>query len=449
MLAVLSLAACKNESLDLPLDHGVLRVLHAIPELGTLDMTLVDADLGQFEFNGIRGINRPGDGNHQVLIDVLLPGDNNPTQRLETLTVATGVDRETTLVLTGTLDDPNVITWNQPARDWESEAANSNAAITELEVSFGNASASHGPLDFYLGPAGFDPADTTPMASLDYSELQAKAEIEADTYELIITPGGDPTTRLYSSGEVALPAATSLVFVAYDSEKLDDNGTPWLNVRPLGGGFTDIRTNLEVPQYMRAVHAGRDAGPVDIVTTEGADLLFGDLAYGDTTDYVLAPTAITQFNVTAVGDPEDIKASFSGGGAPSFFNTVLIGGTADDLFSSVFVDDRRRIVTDARIRVLQSSSNVGVVDIYIVAPNTDIDNVLPSLGALLSSTISGRIGVAAGNFDFFVTRSATKDIVAGPIHISLKKNGIYTAVVSDAVQDDRVSVSFIDDDPLN
>jgi hypothetical protein len=448
MLLLVALAACKNDSLDVLPDHGVLRVLHAIPELGVLDLTLEDADLGRFDFNQIRGINRPGDGNHQVLIDVLLPGLGSPSQRLETLHVATAVDQETTLVVNGTLDQANVITWEQPARDWDSEVADASAPITRLEVSFGHASLSRGLLDFYLGPVGFDPADSTPMATLDYSDIQGKAEIEADNYELVVTPSGDPTTLLYRSEQLTLPAATSLLFVVYDSETVDDNGLPWLTARTLGNGFSDLRRNQEQPQFVRAVHAGRTTGAVDIVTTEDKDVIFGGLAYGDVTPYVPAPTELTSFDVTSAGNPDDHKISFSLGGAPGFSWTVMVGGTPDAVVAPPFIDDRRRVITDARFRALHGATDIGGVDLYLVAPDDDIGDFLPSIAVLAPNFSSARLAFAEGSYDLVVTLSATKDIIGGPLRISLKKNGLYTAVLSNAEEDGHVDVSFIDDDPL-
>src|SRR5262245_45189283 len=68
-LMAIALAACKNDSLDLAPDLGQLRVVHAVPTLGPLTLTFDDTVLGDFDFNDIRGTNRPGDGNHDVTLD--------------------------------------------------------------------------------------------------------------------------------------------------------------------------------------------------------------------------------------------------------------------------------------------------------------------------------------------------------------------------------------------
>jgi len=449
LLALVSLAACRNESMDLPPDIGVFRALHAIPAAGVLTLTLDDNELGDFDFNQIRGIIRPGDLNHQVLIDVKLPGADSPTERLETLSVATAVDRVTTLVVNGTIDHPNVLTWQQPARDWATEAADATSPLTVLEVSYGNASLSRGALDFYLGPKNFDPTTSTPVASLDYSELQAKSQIDAGSYQVVVTPSGDPTTELYRSAELALPAATSLLFVAYDSDLRDDSGTPWLSVRSLGDGFSNLQPNQKVPGLVRVLHAAADTGPLDVFTTDDQVFLISGLAFGSVSPYAIAPFASTSFTITPTGQPDDAVSGFFAGGLPTVAETMMTGGAPDALFTATFIDDTRRVVTEAKVRLLQASTNVTIIDAYFVDPGASIDNVPPTTFALNQQLASISIPMAAGSYDLVITQSNTKDIVGGPTRVTFKNNGLYGIVITDAPQEGHVSTFFIDDDPVN
>ena len=453
LIAVALVAACGGGEEDLPPDAGVLRVVHAIPELGVLNFTLDDEELGEFNYSQIKGISRPGDARHRVLIDVRRPGDQDDT-RLETLNLTTAVDRADTIVLTGTLDHANVLTWEQPARDWEAELAETNDEITVLEVSFAHASETRGPLDFYLGEEGFDPTDGSSIASIGYSELQEGGEIDAEALELVVTPAGDPATVLLRTVQNVLPAATSLLFVALDSDKLDEEGTPRLAVRSLGDGYSFYLVDQDLPTSLRAVHGARGAGAIDVLFgVEEDELLLASLEFRGQSPYVDVPLDTTLVTVTPAGDPDEVTTTLGISLLPGSQQTVVVSGEngedeEDVVVASAFADDNRSVITAARFRVIQTASNFAFLDVYIVDPDESIEDLTPTVANVTYRGTAPYFQVAAGEYDLVLAESGTKDLVTDAMRVSVENGGIYTAIVIDGADEETVEVLPADDHVL-
>jgi hypothetical protein len=443
LLGFVLAAGCSNESQDLPPDAGVVRAVHAIPDLAVLTMNLDSNSLGDFDYAGIRGINRPGDGSHEIAFDVKLPGGDPPT-RLETLNVATGLNRAQTIVLTGTAEQPETVTWDQPARDWAEEVANSDVEITVLEVSFGHAALGRGPLDFYLGPSPLDPTASSPVASLSYSDLSAIVEIDAGTQEIIVTPAGDPTTVVYESDVLSLPNVTSLLFVAFDGLKLDGD-TPWLELRSLGDAFSNVMPNRLAPAEARAVHSARDSGPFDVVRHSNDETLIGDIAYGEVSPYVVVPTGSNTIDLKSVDDPDEVVAALTLSASPGADGTILISGEPDVVRMTLILDDNRRIATSARLRVINGAVTFPAVDIYVMEPGTNINDANPNVGLLAFPLGTSSLSFKAGDYDFVLAASGTRDIAVGPVRLTLENSGLYTVVATQAEQDDRIELILLDD----
>jgi hypothetical protein len=441
MLALAALAAC-DQTAELAPDAGVLRAVHAIPELDALSFTLDDDLLGDFNYGEIRGINRPGDSRHDVLIDVKLPDPDEPTRRLETLAIRTAVDLEQTLVLTGTLAAPEVITWEQPARDWAAEQ--SDGEITVLEVSFGHGAPSRGALDLYLGPEDFDPAAAAPMASLSYGALATAVEIDAGEYELVVTPAGDAATELFRTSTLELPAATSLLFVAFDSHEVDGGGAARLRVRSLGSGLSQIFADVTAPASLRVMHAAPGTGAIDARTGANDDVLVGGVEYGTASPYVESATGTVALTITPVADPDTELAIVNVPQAAGAETTVVVHVSADDIAGTSVLDDTRRIVTHGRFRAI-NVSDTSFVDVYRVEPDASIEDEVPSVAALLSLTASGYFAVPAGEHDLVVTASGQKTIAGGPLRVLLEASGLYGIAVVTGDEEGTLELLLLDD----
>jgi hypothetical protein len=352
-------------------------------------------------------------------------------------------------VLTGTAEQPNTLTWQQPTRNWEEEQANSDDAIDVLEISFGHAALSRGPLDFYIGESPVDPTTSTPIASLSHEDLSDFVEIDAATLEIIVTPAGDPATELFDSDPMALPAATSLLFVSLDGAKMDSDDTPWLAMRSLGEAFSNSIPNKNLPAHARALHASRGTDPLDLIQTSTDEVLIAGIEFGELTDYDVVPKGTISVNITAAGDPDDLKAVMTLTTSAGTDSTIVLVGEPDTISSNTVTDDLRRIATVAKFRVINASITFPTIDAYILEPGTSVEDVSPTFAAVTTPFSTGYVGFLAGEYDLVFTEATTKDVLAGPTRVRFRNSGIYGVVLLEAAQDDRVDELFIDDDPVD
>ena len=105
----------------------------------------------------------------------------------------------------------------------------------------------------------------------------------------------------------------------------------------------------------------------------------------------------------------------------------------DQLDKAVLVDDLRRVATEARVRIFHGSPTAGEVDIYVVAPGTDITDETPAFTAVPLGADTGYVPLAAGDYDVIVTPTGTKDAAIGPATITVAAGGIYTAAARDEI----------------
>ncbi|HZR64051.1 MAG TPA: DUF4397 domain-containing protein [Terriglobales bacterium] len=132
----------------------------------------------------------------------------------------------------------------------------------------------------------------------------------------------------------------------------------------------------------------------------------------------------------------NLSVSLNGGNN----NTIL----ATNSGATVFQDNKSAPSSgNFEIRVINAAQSLGTVDVYIVAPGTDISTVNPSATALAFQSASGYLTLAAGSFVVEFAQAASKNVIlatnpssfiSGQIRtvVSLDGNGVFsTAVLSD------------------
>ena len=113
--------------------------------------------------------------------------------------------------------------------------------------------------------------------------------------------------------------------------------------------------------------------------------------------------------------------------------SVYAVGTLATIAPLVTTDDRRRLATQGKVRIIHGSPSAGNVDIYLTAPGAGIATATPILTSVPFKADTGFLSVAAGSYDVTVTPAGTKTAAIGPATITIANKGIYTAVARDAV----------------
>ncbi len=441
----LGLSGCSENS-DFVLEPGLLRVVHGIPELQELDALLDGRELSSFDFQSVSGIVDPGDSSATLTLNLAPIGLDDPEPFLD-LPVSTTTGRDKTLMLTGTFENPTVTTWDQPTRDWSQELID-NPELTTLEVAFAHGAPDVGAMDVYLGELEFDPAASVPLTSTGFGEISAYQDLTSGSYELVLTPPGDPATELLRSNEISLGAANSVTFVFLDSGGV---GTGQVSALLVGQGVQILLGSINLPTTMRALHAAPDTAAVDIfVPSDATEPLFTNLAFRDATDYVPSPTGQdTLINAFPTGDTsvmlsESTEDLDSGAEHTLFF---FGSGGAERIIRST--DNNRRVRGVAKVRIIHGAVTLGgTIDIHIENQGDLPDSGQPSIGSLLAGASTGYVSVRPGTYDLFLNVVNSETIVGGPFEITVEGNGIYSLFTVDGPNAEMLDVVEFDDPVL-
>ncbi len=165
----------------------------------------------------------------------------------------------------------------------------------------------------------------------------------------------------------------------------------------------------------RLVHAIPDGQAVDV------------LIDGKTVESAVAFNSVTPssgyLSVSSGGRKLEVRQSgtttdyFSG--TPTFnsgaaFTVVATGAVGNNtVVAPVFTDDNSAPTSgNAKLRFIHASpSGPTPVDIYVVAPGTDIGGVSPSISSVAYTNASTYLSVPAGTFDILITSAGSKSPV--------------------------------------
>ena len=107
-------------------------------------------------------------------------------------------------------------------------------------------------------------------------------------------------------------------------------------------------------------------------------------------------------------------------------------------------DDFRVVAGESKLRVFHGSPQNGIIDVFVVAPGTDITTVDPTaVAAAASETLNVR--VAPGNYEITVTEQATGAVLAGPIAATIAADGYYAILATDAAAGTGLEITLLFD----
>ncbi len=84
--------------------------------------------------------------------------------------------------------------------------------------------------------------------------------------------------------------------------------------------------------------------------------------------------------------------------------TVLATNLAASLAAVAFTDDATAPAAgNAKLRLIHAAPSLGTADIFVVAPNTDLNTATPAVPAQSFQNSSGYLGLAAGTYEVIYT----------------------------------------------
>jgi hypothetical protein len=415
-----------------------------MPEVGTVSFLIEETLLSTLDYKDVSGISQYDDIEYTFRYEIVLPGDDDASE-LGSTTLTVNSEQEYLFVLTGTLDAPELILWEQFGRDWAQELENAEeneTTVSVAEVSFGHLWNTSEIFDIYLETPGTSPLTTLPKATIEYSNRTSPVELEAGEYQIVITPPDDPSKIVFASDEINISAATSNLLIV-----MDDGGesTADFTVRWIGNSLGTELFDRNLQSEITVVHAALGTEPIDALSggTTPA-VLATDLAYKSTSESSSVDAGELTLNVTPSGNPGVFLAENAFDVAEGSFNRIYLIGIPGMTQAVLTREDRRRLATHARVQTFQAAARFAFVDMYLVGTDIDISLINPTFTSLTYGTSTGLINFEPGDYNLVVTEPGTKNIIAGPVAVTLDVNDIRYVTILDSPTMTAADIQFLD-----
>lgn len=423
VLGALMLAAC-GDSIDrlAPLADASVRVIHASPDAPAVDIQLggstAVSDLDYGEASGAIAA-RPGTLN--VTVVGRLPGAARPAV-IGPADIALAAGGAYAVLAVGDVAaiEPLVVT---------RETSAVPASSARLQVV--HAAPAAPAVAVYVTAPGADLGASAPVGTLAFKQALASATVSAGDYQIRVTPAGASSPVIYDSGTVALAGGSDLLITALENTGPGLAPITLLAV-PRSGPIVRL-LDRDTPARVRVVHASPDAPAVQVIANGNFSApLVPSLAFPAATPFVDVPGAGYNIKVTPVGNNGviaiDANITLDAG---SEYSVYAIGPLAS-IAPLVLADDRRRVATQARVRIVHASPSAGSVDLYVLAPGTALANATPAFTAVPFGADTGYVDLAEGAYEVSVTPTGSKTAAIGPLAITVDNGGVYTVAARDA-----------------
>jgi hypothetical protein len=279
------------------------------------------------------------------------------------------------------------------------------------------------------------------VSDLAFGEGTGYLTLDEGTYDFGVAPAGTSAAdSVLNINGLQLMADKRYTAVAYNS---------LANIRALalGDDFTDLS---EQSIRVRPIHTAAGVGQVDvwnIPATGEPSLLYEDLDFGNTGDYIDLPAAAYTlgFDVNNDAVPDAI-----------FEIPALSGGTIANVFAVANTEGRLTLEaqtnTGTIASVKASIASVRVLHISPDAPAVDLlinDSIDPAVQELSFGESTGYLEVVPGQYDFFITPAGKRatDAVLNLRGFDLMSNRYYTAVAFDELA--GIKALWLEDDYRN
>ncbi len=186
---------------------------------------------------------------------------------------------------------------------------------------------------------------------------------------------------------------------------------------------------------VRFVQASPDnANPAVDITVDSksvaTDLVFGAVAPGSGYTTVNAGNRTVQVFATGTTTPVLINSNINFSSQKQY--TVLVSGLVNSIAAVLVTDDNSAPTSgNIRLRVIhESNAQPGNLDVYIVAPGTDISSITPNISGLPLQQASAYQSLAAATYEVIVTATGSKTQLVNPSY-ALTAGQIRTLVLLD------------------
>ncbi len=423
-ITAFGLAACGDSDSPNPLANTAeLSVIHASADAPAVDVSLNSLPFGNaLDFKGNVPNQLVSSGTAELTVRGVLPGSSRPVViGPANLSLAQGSRTAVLAVNRVASLEPLIVT-----RDASAVPAGS----TRLQVVHAAPNAPR--VAVYVTAPNANLAASAPTGTFSFKEILGPVNVPAGDYQIRVTPAGAPQTVVFDSGTVRLDAGADLLISAVQNTTTGTSPITLLATSTAGGTINLL--DRAAPARVRVVHASPDTPAVRVVANDNtAAPLVPTLSFPQATPFVEVPGATYNVKVSPASNPGVIAINANVTLAAGTESSVYAVGRLAAIEPLVLRDDRRRVATQARVRIVHASPSAGGVDLYVVAPGTSIASATPAFSNVPFKADTGYVNLAAGRYDVVVTPTGSKTAAIGPATIQVVNGGVYTYAARDAV----------------
>jgi hypothetical protein len=416
-------AACGSDDPDPLANTAELSIIHASADAPAVDLELNGQPLrGNVDFKGVMPNQTVAAGTSELTVRGLLPGGARPavigpariTLEPQRRYAVLAVNRVTAI-------EPLIVT-----RDASAVPAGS----ARLQVVHAAPDAPR--VSVFVTAPNASLAGSAPAGAFSFKETIGPVNVSAGEYQIRVTPAGASGTVVFDSGPVRLDAGADLLVTAVANTTTGSAPISLLVTSTSGGRLELLDRNA--PGRLRVIHASPDAPAVDVVANDNfAQPLVANLAFANATPFVPVPPASYNVKVTPAGNRGLIAINASLTVERGAEYSVFAVGRLAAIEPLVLVDDRRRVATQAKVRILHAAPAAGAVDLFVLAPGASLATAAPAFTNVAFKANTGYVSLAAGSYDVVVTPTGTRTPAIGPARITVANGGVYTLAARDAV----------------
>ncbi len=183
----------------------------------------------------------------------------------------------------------------------------------------------------------------------------------------------------------------------------------FLAAAALSAGCHDDTSSTAGDGRLRIVHVSPGAPNVSLVLD--GDTVATDLAYLGSSEYLDVPAAghvfqVAEANTSNTLIDQDITV------ADGTDYTILVGDTVSRLKAVVLTDDNSIPPAGTiRVRAIQGAPSLGQVDVYVTAPDDDLNLNTPVATNVTFGQVLPYVQPNSGTYQIRVTATGTKDVL--------------------------------------
>jgi len=437
--ATLLISGCGSDS-SLPEATGKanLRAINAIPASPAISFLIEERNIGIMAYKGGTLPARFDDLTYTFNFDTLFAGETS-FRRIASQFLDVKAGKNYTFLISGSLATPTITIWQSDERTFDE-------ADTVFAANFAHASASLGALDYYFADAAVVPALGNQAATLSFGETSEAADHAEGDYVLTITTAGNPNDIVFASDATTYNARDTFLLTSFDGD-LGDTAPVFVRAFSAAGGAAAI-PDVSFPPTIQFLNASMDLGSSDIYDDEMlTSLRVANHDFLGVSSELDVAVGALNFYYTPAGDTSvvSLESTFTAFGGLRY--RTVATGLAGSLAAVTSIPDISPVETYAKILPFQASNNFPFLDLYLVAPDVIIDDVLPIRRALASGVVFESGPLPAGTYDLYVTETNEKVVLAGPYRITVANGDVVDLLIVDTVDPVLLDVLFLSGGP--